>query len=196
MITSTLTNSGFTVNRLWFARLLGRFPLVGRLFRLRLSPEILPLLNSLPADEESGKLYAAAVTWMRVGRAMKTVGLRRNSLADEALIRLSRAEGLRTICDIGVSDGSASIRILEALPEARIRLFDKFNFFIVRPRKLGADIYNAAEERVYRRLGPLLLYVYDWARQKPPAGSVVRLPIRNPLLRRFRIGIEELDLFA
>ena len=58
------------------------------------------------------------------------------------------------------------------LPGARIRLFDKYNFFQVRPRTLGCEVFNAAGERIYRRLGPLLLYLYD----RPPVPAVFPAP--------------------
>jgi len=191
---SAILNSGLTLNRLWLARLLGRFPALGRLLRLRLSPELLASLNDLEPSLENGTLYAAAVTWMRTGRVMKTVGLHRNSLADARLLDLARTRGLSRIADIGASDGSASLRLLEGLPGARVRLFDKYNFFQLRPRPLGCEVFNSAGERIYRRLGPVLLYLYD--RPSPPAEEPLRrLPVKNPLLRRFPLEIEDFDLF-
>jgi hypothetical protein len=190
-----LANSGFTWNRLGFARMMARFPFAAWLFRLRLSPELLEQLNRLPSDAESGELYAAAVTRMRVGPSMKAVDLRRNSLTDASLIRLAREGKLSRICDVGVSDGSASLGLLEALPGAKIRLFDKFNFFIRSRRPLGAVLFNAVGQRLYRRVGPLLLYLYDWPSTSAPAPSDLRLWVKNPLLRRFSVEIEELDVF-
>jgi len=192
---STLTNSGLTANRVGLARLLCRHPVLGRLLRLRLSPELLSRLNDLEPGPENGRLYASAVTWMRTGRVMKTVGLNRNSLADACVISRAQTRGLTRICDIGASDGSASLRLLQALPAARIRLFDKYNFFLIRRRPLGCEVYNAGGERTYRRIGPVLLYVYDWPRRHPPEEPLARLPVKNPLLRRFTVEIEDFDLF-
>ena len=98
---SALANSGFVLNHLAFARALQRLPALSRLLRLRLSPEILVELNELPPDEESGLLYAAAVSRMRAGTVVKAVNPDRNALTDECVLRLVRGEGLARICDVG-----------------------------------------------------------------------------------------------
>lgn len=192
---SLLVNSGLTANRVSLARLLARYPLLGRLLRLRLSPELLARLNELGPTPENGALYASAVTWMRTGRVMKTVGMKRNVLADSCVLRLASSRGAIRLCDIGVSDGSASLVLLEAFPGARIRLFDKYNFFQVRNRLFGSEIFTADGERIYRRLGPILLYTYDAFPLVLRDAVLPRLRVRNPLLRRFDVEIEDLDLF-
>jgi hypothetical protein len=192
----TLANSGLTANRLALARLLARFPVLGRVLRLRLSPELLGPLNLLEPTLENGLLYASAVTWMRTGKVMKSVGLNRNALADACVIRLARREGLTRLCDMGVSDGSASIRLLESLPESRVRLFDKYNFFLLRRRFLGCEAFSAMGERIYLRIGPVLAYVYQASRPALQQGEPLRrVPVKNPLLRRFQAEIEDFDLF-
>ena len=90
---------------------------VRKAFPLRLSPELLSRLNELGPAPENGSLYASAVTWMRTGRVMKTVGLYRNSLADACVVSLAQARSLTSICDIGASDGSASLQLLQALQQ-------------------------------------------------------------------------------
>jgi len=192
-LASTLANSGLAINRIWFVRLLRRFPFAAWLFRLRLSPEVLSRLNLLPPDPENGRLYASAVTRMRVGTVVKSVGVDRNELADACVVRIVRAEELRRICDVGVSDGSASLRLLRDLPGVEIHLFDRFNFFQVHRRPLGCEIRNAAGELVYRRLGPLLIYLYGRRPTRPDGAE--RLEVRNPLLRPFGARIETLDVF-
>ncbi len=193
--TSLILNSGLTANRMSLARLLARFPSLARLLRLRLSPELLSLLNLLGPTPENGLLYASAATWMRTGRVMKTVGLDRNALADSCVIRLARSRAAVRLCDIGVSDGSASLRLLEAFPGGRIRLFDKYTFFQVRPRPFGSEIYTADGERIYRRLGPVLLYTYDTFPARSAGRPLRRLPVKNPLLSRFAVEIEDFDFF-
>ena len=192
---SALANSGLVVNRLGFARALQGFPALSRLLRLRLSPEILVKLNELPSDEKSGLLYAAAVSRMRAGTVVKAVDPDRNALTDECVLRLVRGERLARICDVGVSDGSASLRLLKDLPGVEVRLFDRFTFFLICRRPLGCEILNADGEPVYRRVGPFLFYIYSQNAPREPREGCGRVEIQNPLLRPLNARVEPLDVF-
>ena len=193
---AALANSGLVVNHLGFARALQRLPALSWLLRLRLSPEILVKLNELPSDEESGLLYAAAVSRMRTGTVVKAVDPDRNALTDECVLRLVRGEGLARICDVGASDGSASLRLLKELPGVEVRLFDRFTFFLICRRPLGCEILNADGEPVYRRVGPFLFYVYGQRAPRERRVGCGRVEIRNPLLRPLNARVEPLDVFA
>lgn len=190
-----LANSGLTLNRIWFARLVTRFPLLSRLLRLRLSPEVLIRLENLAPVTANGTFYASVVSRLRVGTFTKAVGAGRNRLTDNCVIRLVRENNLKRICDIGASDGAASVRLLKDLPNTDIHLFDKYVDFLIRPRALGCEIRNSDGELVYRRFGPFLFFRHQRNSEQKSTKDAVRVPCRNPLLRPFNAWVRPLDFF-
>lgn len=128
-IAHTLKESGPAPDRAWAVRALsgGGWPavLLARFLRVRVSPDALGNIRALPLPlAERAGLFRQAISLLNVGETYKTTGLGRTRLADEAILRLCAGRGPVALLDIGVSDGSASVELLERLRPARAVLTD------------------------------------------------------------------------
>lgn len=96
-----------------------------RFLRVRVSPDALPRLRGLRAPlDERARLFRNAISLLNVNETYKTTGSDRTKLADEMLLGLlpdldktGPEQGPLRLLDIGVSDGSASVALLDRLPE-------------------------------------------------------------------------------
>jgi len=119
-----IRSSGLAFDSLWLLRRVAeegpRRERLLRYLRLRFTPDTLQRVRALSLPvEERGRLFTAATSFLTVGGICKTTGMGRTRLVDEAIRR--RAENFEAIrlLDVGVSDGSASLALLMALPNLR-----------------------------------------------------------------------------
>lgn len=111
-----------------------------RYLRLRFSPAILEsAVREADTTAEAGEFFSLAMAHVNVGDTYKTTGSDRTVLADDTLLRLAGEYDRPSLLEVGVSDGSSSLRLLrEKAVFSRIRLTDRFSHFHVRPFPLGA----------------------------------------------------------
>ena len=116
-----LRMSGPAPDRAWAVRLASadgwRRILALRVLHLRFSPDVLLHIRALrvPADEKA-RLFSQAISHLVVGGTCKTTWEDRTRLADDAIVRHAAAFGQVRLLDVGTSDGTASLALIDRLP--------------------------------------------------------------------------------
>ncbi len=144
--------------------------------RFKFTPEVLERVRALPAPlEERARLFTQGVSLLSTGGSFKTTGADRTRLGDAVVLRLAARYPSPQVMEVGASDGSASLRLLAALPpQARLILTDRHPVFLRRgfgPASLTLDSDG-------RLLGLKLFCLY------------LRLPFN---LRRSATGCQRID---
>ncbi|WP_158946207.1 CheR family methyltransferase [Pseudodesulfovibrio cashew] len=166
--------------------------------RYRVSPAILQkALDSEGTLDEIGRRYALGVSMLKIGRIYKTTGLKRTTLAHEAVFRLAQQADCPSLMEIGVSDGCSALPILSEVDRfRRIILTDRFTRFYVRAFP-GGQLYLDGEQR---RHGVKFLCFYFFLNpiHVLDVSSFTVLDVINPILqKRYKIyQVVKFDMFT
>ena len=157
-----LRRSGPAPDNLWLVRQIAttgwRTTLLLRFLRIRVTPDALKRVQALdlPLDERA-RLFTAAISYINVNETAKTTGQHRTRLADEAIARRAAEFTRVSLFDLGVSDGTASLDLLESLPNlTQAVLADRH----VRLYARGPAAFRTFLDGEHRLLGVKILGVY------------------------------------
>lgn len=129
-----------------------------RFLRLRLSPDILEHLRALPLPlTERATLFSQAISQINVNETYKTTGLERTRLADAAILRFASGFDSVRLLDVGVSDGSASVHLLQALKNLDVALLTDLHPVLFRRGYAWLQLFLDGQRRI---LGIKLLGLY------------------------------------
>lgn len=171
-----------------------RHKVTAKIFRLKPSP------ISIHENEFESKEFSEIISGISIGPAFKTTGVERHNGCDDLIYdyaeKMNREEIL--VGDIGVSDGSASLYLLEkfkGIKNAKLRLFDKYNFLQWQNSWFGDVFSNCDGKMVYVKILFLLIYVYPL---NLPAGKKdgKKICFDNPHLKRVRLNIDYFDILT
>jgi hypothetical protein len=96
-----------------------------RLLRLRFSPLILQRIRNADFSlEERAKLFAWALQFCTSGKTYKITGFKRTRLVDDAIINMAHQYPQGKLMEVGCSDGSSCIELINALPRYKFLLTD------------------------------------------------------------------------
>jgi hypothetical protein len=181
-----LKSSGPCLDSPRLLRLLARpgwFRTLGlHVLRLKFTPVVLERIRALPWPvEERASLFTEGISLLCAGGSFKTTGADRTRLVDETVLRLAARFSSPRVAEVGVSDGSAALQLLKALPPtARLLLTDRHPIFLRRdfgPLRIILDSDGAL-------LGIKLLCLYLLVpfRARFDAADCQRIDTLNPLL--------------
>lgn len=164
----------------------------------RFSPALLDVVAGQDsALQDKGRLYSMAVSYFRFGNIFKLTGSDRTNLADDLVYSLVREFESPRIMEVGVSDGSSALGILENRKMfGDVVLTDRYNRFYYQRRLAGRLFHDGDGNPQLFKLGFLSFDVpspaYDQQR------NLVPIETANPVLRReFGItGIRRFDMFV
>ena len=150
--------------------------------RFKFSPTVLERVRALPAPlEERARLFTQGVSLLSTGGSFKTTGADRTRLGDSAVLRLAEQYPAPRVMEVGASDGSASLRLLAALPpQAQLILTDRHPVFL----RLGCGPASLTLDSDGRLLGLKLFCLYlrlPFGLQHSATGCQ-RIDTLNPLL--------------
>jgi hypothetical protein len=96
-------------------------------------------------SSERGDLFGLAISLLNVAGAFKTTGIDRTPLADAAVLK----EGPLRIMEVGVSDGTAALRLLERARStgAEVLLTDRFPVLYRNRIMPGVTMFHDTEGR-------------------------------------------------
>ncbi len=154
-----------------------------RFLRLRFSPDLLDHVRALPLPlVERSRRFSQAISQVNVNETYKTTGLERTRLADAAILRLAHRFNSVRLLDVGVSDGSASVHLLRALPNLQEALLTDLHPVLYRRGPAWLQLFLDGQSRV---LGIKLLglYVNLSLDKRLAIGPFKTIETINPLLR-------------
>ncbi len=130
--------SGFAPDWVWLAAAacrserLRRF--VVRWLRMRFSPDILLRIpRSDMGSEERARAFSFVQEFLSGGDTYKETGFQRTELADAEVVALCENLASPVVMEVGASDGSSSVALLEALGDhASVHLTDRHPFYFRR----------------------------------------------------------------
>lgn len=165
-----------------------------RFMRLRFSPDILEHLRTLPLPlAERATLFSQAISQINVNETYKTTGLERTRLADTAILRLATRFDAVRLLDVGVSDGSASVHLLRALPNLKETLLTDLHPVLYRRGSAWLQLFLDGQCRILgiKFIGLYLNLSLD---RKLDPGPFDAIETANPLLRE-NLGISTIRSF-
>jgi hypothetical protein len=181
-------NSGIAIKSL--ASFL-KHPQLSSLLRLKVSPEILLQNNFSPEN------FSKAISFFSVGPTYKTTALSRQNFCNRIIIgEMARKKG-GVFADIGVSDGSSSVDLIEKSIQNHVefKIFDKYNFLDIQKKRFASLFYNVDNQVVYVELFCFLFFIYPLSIKihKQPD---VRIFFDNPILKKYNKKLEYFDVFS
>lgn len=195
-----LMESGLCIDRVRLLDWIVKKPLLKTIFfrflRLRFSPGILKNARSQnETDKERGRLFSLAISYLNVGDTYKTTGKKRTNAADDLLVKLAKEFENPSLLDVGSSDGSSSISLIESDAFNKIRLTDQCNFFYEKDFLLGKFFLNA--HGAFLGVKFLFLYFNLALNFRLNTKKYTLIQTLNPLLESHKSihGIEHLDIF-
>jgi hypothetical protein len=165
-----------------------------RFLRLRVSPDALQRVRRMPLPlEERAQLFRQAISLLNVNETYKTTGSDRTRFADEAILKLTAGRDSLRLLDIGVSDGSASLALLSALPNLREAVLTDLHPVLY---GRGPRLFRVFLDGQQRLLGIKLLGLYLNLSFATPLGiqGFETIDTLNPLLAE-RHGIAAIHPF-
>lgn len=164
----------------------------------RFSPALLDVVAGQDsALQDKGRLYSKAVSYFRFGNIFKLTGSDRTNLADDLVYSLAKEFESPRIMEVGVSDGSSALGILENRKMfSDVVLTDRYNRFFYQGRLVGRLFHDGDMKPQLLKFGFLSfdfsILTYGQERDLEPIETA------NPVLRS-KFGINEIkrfDMFA
>lgn len=164
-----------------------------QLFRFKINPK------TLSDDTLNDKEFSMLVSEISTGPAFKTTGFERHNSSDNILIDyIEKFHGKKRIADIGVSDGTSSLYVLQKIQvkkiDADLFLYDKYTHLNLIKKWLFSIYTNIDNEIVYVQFLCFLLYIYPFRIiSKKTTREIISFD--NPILKKFGLKIEYFDIF-
>jgi|GEM_PF-475649 len=140
-----LNKSGPCIDSIRFLQWINRYVWVNflflRIFRFRFSPGLLEDAVLYPG--EKGELFTTAISQICTGDTFKTTGRKRTRKTDREIVELAATFQDPAILEVGVSDGSSAMEILENSSKfSQIILSDSHERFYRQRFWWGSAFYN------------------------------------------------------
>lgn len=164
-----------------------------KILRFKIDPAI--LLDSSPDRRQ----FSMLVSEISTGPVFKTTGFERHNASDDVLVDyIKKFPGKPVLADIGVSDGTSALYLLQKLQinqiNAQVSLYDKYtrlNLLLKWPLRVYTNVDN---EIVYIKFFCFLFFVYPFKIVfKETTGTIISFD--NPILKKFRLKIDYFDIF-
>lgn len=168
-----------------------------RCLRVRFSPQLIRNATLLSVDKErSQKLFSLASSYINVGRTYKTTGAARTVIADEAILRLARKYDAPRLLEVGVSDGSSALGLLEQICAfGEIELTDFHNAFYQRRIPLGYVFYDG--NRCFLGLKLLFFYLNMPSARRSSRDGLEIIRTSNPTLcEKYGVKVAQFNVFT
>lgn len=122
--------------------------------------------------------FRAALSIVRIGRTFKTTARNRLPLVTEYLA--ARGGRLGTVIDVGASDGSASMSLIEALDFERYYLTDKYMQLRLTRSGRIYRLYDADDVLHMCQIGGLVCYLDPFRAWRSPLERLVTASLGHP----------------
>lgn len=192
-IKDILIKSGLTISNRKAALFFLKNRSLMKILRFKIDPAI--LLDSSPDRRQ----FSMLVSEISTGPVFKTTGFERHNASDDVLVDyIKKFPGKPVLADIGVSDGTSALYLLQKLQinqiNAQVSLYDKYtrlNLLLKWPLRVYTNVDN---EIVYIKFFCFLFFVYPFKIVfKETTGTIISFD--NPILKKFRLKIDYFDIF-
>jgi hypothetical protein len=186
--------SGPTTNSLKITNFILRHPKLLFMLHFKIVPAVLD-------DVSDQGLYADIISKISVGRTYKTTNFERHRKSDDIIIDIIKKSGWvltgASFADIGVSDGSGSIYLIDQLAAINIQtsLFDKYLFLKLRKSWYGDQYINEDGFIVGVKLIGIYIYCFP-LHIKSDMRYDSSIKLINPAINERNLTIKYFDIFS
>jgi hypothetical protein len=195
-ITSTFLKifhaSGITTSSLAVSQFMLRHSKLLFLLHFKVIPTVL-------AKVSDPQLYSNLISWVSIGKTYKTTNFRRHNNSDDTIIDIiSKLSSLdqKSFADIGVSDGSGSVYLIDKLKSLNVRsfMFDKYLSLKVVNLWYGYQYINEDNFIVGMKIFCFYIYVFPLQILSHSVydSSIILI---NPYVLERNISVEYFDIF-